>query len=1130
MLSLILLGVLTTEPEAVGNGGASAATSTPAPDFERDIRPIFVQHCASCHGESKQRSGYRVDVRQTALAGGDLGEAAIVPGKPDESRLLDRVSDNADRSERMPPANSGVAALTPEQVHVLRDWIAGGAVWPDSLAGEQLDQRHLHWAWQPLVRPPVPDVGEPHPIDAFITARLRGAGLERNPPADRRSLGRRLSFDLTGLPPEPERLAAFVAEDRPDAAAKYVDELLASPRYGERWARHWLDVVRFAESDGFETNRIRPNAWPYRDYVIAAFNNDTPYDRFILEQLAGDAVGVDAATGFLVGGAVDIVTSPDPALTAQQRSDALHDMVTATGSAFLGLTVNCARCHDHKFDPIRASDYFAMVACFSGVRHGERNIRPGNYAERLAEADSLRSQRGPLLAKIAAIQPTTHRQRLLLLDDTNVSAAEVSTPAVFELVPPRGVEQHAAGTGRGEANDPGDLLRLPNLGGNFQWWDNVAHQTLLAYAPRVNGLQRVWISWGCGRNSHARDAAYLLDADGDPATTGDQTEIARVDQRLFADGTGMPLPDKPLWSGFRDAGVHTFTPTTRLLLKAGATADPVSADVVLFEDLSGLSADVLQTRLKQAGSLPPLRPLATAREQVDRFPPVDAKFVRFTVKATNLYEPCLDELEVFSVEATPRNVAAASAGGVPTSSGNYPESSKHRLSHVNDGRYGNDFSWISSEVGGGWVQIEFPNVERIDRVVWSRDRLPTPQFNDRTAVEYEISVSLDGTTWSPVANSDDRLPQTYPHRPAPIRTLIGVSPEQFAVAEKAVKELAALDARIQSLVAMERLYAGTFTDPEPTFRLHRGDPLQPREPIEPGPLSSFPGEWSLSNPGDEQQRRIALARWIASPENRLTARVMVNRVWHYHFGVGLVDTPSDFGLNGGRPSHPELIDWLAAEFIASGWSVKSLHRIICGSRTYQQSAANNPAAQRIDTSNRLLWRFPSRRLEAEALRDAILSVSGQLNLTMGGPGFDLFEPNNNYVKVYTTKTTFTSDDFRRMVYQTKPRGELDTLFGSFDCPDAGQIAPRRTVSTTPLQALNLLNSAFLLEQSDRFAERLKQERPGDSAGQIDRAFQLAFGRSPAESEASAAASLVADHGLSMLCRALFNANEFVIVY
>jgi hypothetical protein len=321
-----------------------------------------------------------------------------------------------------------------------------------------------------------------------------------------------------------------------------------------------------------------------------------------------------------------------------------------------------------------------------------------------------------------------------------------------------------------------------------------------------------------------------------------------------------------------------------------------------------------------------------------------------------------------------------------------------------------------------------------------------------------------------------------------------------------------------------------LNNPARRYRLFRGDPMMKKEEVVPAAITEFGGDLGLPADAPEQERRVALAKWIVDPKNPLTARVFVNRVWHYHFGTGIVDTPSDFGLNGGRPTHPELLDWLASEFMARGWSVKELQRLMVLSATYRQASRPYAEALKIDAGARLLWRFPPHRLEAEALRDTMLAVSGKLDLRMGGPGFDLFEPNDNYVKIYASRKEFGPEEFRRMVYQAKPRAQLDDVFGAFDCPDAGQIAPRRTSSTTPLQALNLLNSPFALQQAGFLAERLDKEANGDPAAQVSRAFLLAFGRAPSPEETAAATALIRDHGLKLFCRALFNANEFINVF
>ncbi len=971
---------------------AAAAELPPAAtrpvDFARDIQPIFQAKCYSCHGSEKQKGQLRLDRKADALKGGDSHAPDIIPGKSGESPLIRFVA-GVEQDLVMPPKGE---RLTTVQISLLRAWIDQGARWPEDGSGTSTK----HWAWQPVVRPAVPSIQgsgfrvqspktsstslstehrplNANPIDRFLAAKLAEKGLAFSPPADARTLIRRLYFTTIGLPPTPEEVAVFEREfqigSRQSAVGSLVDRLLASPHFGERWARHWLDVVRFAESNGYETNGTRKNAWPYRDWVIRAFNSDMPYDRFVAEQLAGDTFGVDEATGFIVGGPTDIVKSPDPVLTANQRAEDLNDFAATTASAFLGLTLHCARCHNHKFDPIAMTDYYAVVACFAGVQHGERAVKPANFAELTAKADALKAPLATVLRQLERFEPRA------------------------------------------------------------------------------------------------------------------QT------------GTNAPVSRRP--------------PVTR-----------------------GLN--------------------------LERFAPVAAKFLRFTIDETTLLEPCIDELEVFTAEAAPRNVALAAAGAKAFASSTLPGYAIHKLEHINDGQYGNERSWISNERGKGWVQIELAKVETIGRVAWSRDRDNVPRYNDRLATRYRIEVSRDGVAWQTVANSDDRLAFGTKAPGGITYSAEGLPPGEGAHLAELLAARKRLEADITAASTFPMVYAGRFVKPGETFRMHRGDPIQPREKVAPGALASFAPKLSLPADASDAERRLALAKWLGAPENPLTARVIVNRLWHYHFGTGLVDTPSDFGLNGGRPSHPELLDWLASELVSSGWKLKHIHRLMLTSEAFAQGSKysvfrNQSSVKQVgasvaptehwilnteyskraastDSANRLLWHFPARRLEAEPLRDAMLAVSSKLDRTMGGPGFDLFEPNGNYVKVYNSRADFGPAEFRRMIYQSKPRTELDNTFGAFDCPDAGQVSPKRTSSTTPLQALNLLNSPFAVQQAQFFAERVEREAGQGMDAQVKRAFQLIFTREPIAEEVEASVKLVQAHGVPALCRALFNANEFLTVF
>ncbi len=918
-------------------------------DYRTDVEPIFAKHCIGCHGAEKRESNFRLDLEKAAKQGGDFGEPAIVPGNSAESPVV-RYAAGID--VEMPPEGPPLSA---EEIGILRAWIDQGATWPQLPAGHaDVDAITTdHWSFQELTRPEVPKLESDWvagPIDAFIFDKLQSAELKPSPEADRVTLIRRLYLDMHGLPPTPKQVAAFVGDTREDAYEQLVRQALASPRYGERWGRHWLDVVRFAETNGFETNTPRPNAWPYRDYVIQSLNEDKPYDQFVVEQLAGDALGVDAATGFLVGGPYDTVKSPDINLTLMQRQDELADMVNTTGTALLGVTMGCARCHNHKFDPVLQKDYYALQAALAGVRHGERKLRGADNTARELKAKEVKRE----------------------LESLEIQLAEAE--------------------GQLDATEP------------------LAH-------PSV----------------------------------------------------------------------------------------------------SETSTDAVGTTV---------RPAVNPRRNVDRFSPVLAKRVRFTALATDgNSEPCIDELEIYTTGTPPRNVAIDREGPVVTSSGDYSGNAKHQLAHLNDGQYGNSRSWISNTTGRGWVELELPEPVEIDHVVWGRDR--QSNFVDRLAVEYRIEVSNTTEQWVVVADHTDRATESD----QPLEEALPASPESMAAGkqiETLQQQHAALAKRLAELSKPAMVYGGKFKQPKTTHRLYRGDPMQAREAVAPDTLSVM-GSLGLPLEAPEQERRLALARWIVGPGSWLSARVMANRVWHYHFGRGIVSTPSDFGAAGSPPSHPELLDWLASELIEGGWKLKPLHRQILLSNTYRQSNRPREHALEMDAGSRLLWRFPPRRLEAEAIRDSVLAVSGTLNLEVGGPGYSAFEPNENYVRVYTPREQFDVPQWRRMVYMTKVRMERDAVFGAFDSPDAAQVCPQRSRSTTPLQALNLLNSTFITDQAEHFAERLRAEAGPDPADQVRMAFLLTTGRVPDDEESNAAVTLIEQHSLEAFCRVAFNLNEFLFL-
>ena len=1103
ILSILLLGV--TLQDLVAQQAGILPVLDRKIDYASDVAPIFEKHCVDCHGVDVQESNLRVDVKASLLRGGDLGEPAILKGKGADSFLIQVVA-GTHKDLKMPPEGKG---LSDTEVSILRTWIDQGVEWPGQADSSKLTTDH--WSFQEIVRPAEPQLKSPwvqNAIDKYILAALQEKGIQPSDSATPLELLRRLRLINHGLPPTAQQMKRF---STPGSYSELVDEILESPHFGERWASHWLDLVRFGETTGYEVNRERPNAFHYRDYVIAAFNQDKPYDVFVKEQIAGDQIGDGIGTGFLVAGPNDLVKSSDPNLTKMQRQDELADYINATGTTFLGLTIGCARCHNHKFDAITQRDYYAMQAVFAGVRHGNRPLSPSpDHLEREAFVDAqIRKLETELLHYVDVPQGS-----LIQIDES--MAGQTGVRGFEELQPKRALGKNVSGTGQGQSSDAGDSARLPNIsGGSYFWWDQQGPSDLGQYHLLARGTYRIWLSWGAGPQSHATDVQYVLDRDGDVTTREDQTLLAEVNQLNFADGS-TPQQKVPLWSGVFDAGVHDLTPAATVILRRKSSGKAITTDVLLLEPAT--KGD------KTSRQRPNLRSAVTAAFNREVFKPVQARYVRMTISAATSSEPCLDELSIFAGE---ENVGLVSKGAIATASSNLPGYPIHQIKHLNDGVFGNSNSWISNESGKGWAQIELPEPSLITSIEWSRDR--QGKYTDRVATGYRFEVSLDGQQWQVVASSDDRVPFQSPVKIALQYRFDGVPASERELAEQKLLQLQAYKAELSKLNSRTVVYAGTFTSPEVIYRLYRGDFNAPREAVGPDALEVF-GTLGLTQESTDGQRRSAFANWVASPDNPLTARVIVNRLWQFHFGTGIVDTPSDLGRAGTLPTHPELLDFLASELIDHDWSLKHIHRLIMESATYQQSSQPRKEAVAVDASARYLWRFPPRRLEAEVIRDSILQVSGSLDTRMGGTGFPGFEVQAENVRHYFPIKEFGPQHWRRMVYMTKVRQEKDAVFGVFDCPDASQVVDKRSRSTTPLQALNLFNSTFVLQQCEILAEQLEEDFSDDVAAQVRQVLHRAFGRIPDEIEIDEAAEFVKEEGLVQFCRAIFNANEFVFVH
>ena len=896
-----------------------------AVDFESDIQPIFEEHCASCHGDRKQKGDVHVDRRADLLRGGESGIPSLVPGDPAESYLLEMLRDS-DPEFRMPFEED---PLPEEQIALIEEWIAEGADWPgqmDAIADEGVETDH--WSFQPVERPDVPDSDGAEPVDAFLLQALEEAGIRPNGAGDARSLIRRASITLTGLPPTPEEVVAFQSEytANPDQAYEaLVDELMASPHFGERWAQHWLDVIRWAETNGSEANLYRKNAWVYRDYVVRAFNEDVPYDQFIREQIAGDSYDAGEATGFLVAGPhVPAATvGREPSAIRQARADRMDEVMQTVGAAMMAITLNCARCHNHKFDPVSIKDYYSMTGVFQDIEFGGR--RP-----ELPESHPKQKAARPLWTEISK-----HRAAL-------------------------------------------------RMSGN---WEE---------------------DWGAYRELH--------------------------------------------------------------------------------------------------------------------FNPVVAKSLRATFLSKRVR---LDELEVFGTEERQKNLALAKHGTEVKGPVHMRADIRQAEGYVNDGEYGTMVWGAAMKEGSDeqpWIEIHFPELKEINRMRLSSNReyyydvdylttMPSMGFSD-----YKIEIENADGEWVEVAS----LPK--------IRKANEADADRAATLTSLSKAIETLEQE-----GPKSAFVGRFVDPAVTRVLARGSPENPRDEVDPAGPVVLGGKLGLSSDTPGPERRKVFADWIADEGNPLTSRVMVNRIWHHIFGMGIVPTTSDFGDAGARPSHPELLDWLAAEFVeptvsdASPWSMKSMIRMLVMSDAFRRSSAPNKDAIAKDATSTLLWRFPPRRVEAEVIRDSILFASGKLDKSIGGKSFRIHNIKKTYAQ-WQVVNNYGPETWRRMLYQERMRRVDDQMFTAFDFPDCGQVRAKRPVSTTPLQALNLLNSDFSREQAAHLAERAKREAGSVSVeDQVRRSFQLLLNRDPDSEELALSNEVANEAGLEVVCRSLINSNEFAFL-
>ncbi len=995
-----MFAAFVTQKLCLGDESKTKTPGTQPVDFERDIQPIFRDHCLSCHGETTQESDYRLDVREIAMRGGSLGEAPIVAGNSEASPLVHLI-DGSDESMLMPPASSNKPRLSRQQVATIKAWIDQNATWPDSANATIIDKSDW-WSLHPMSRPTVPMSESANPIDAFVEAEYAKRGLTGTEMADRRTLVRRLYFDLIGLPPTLNDVERFVADQSPQAWARLVDSLLASPRYGERWARHWLDVVHFGETHGYDKDKLRENAWPYRDYVIRAFNEDKPYARFVQEQIAGDVLYPDTrdgveARGFIAAGPWDFIGHAEVSESKIDGKIARHidrdDMVQNTMLTFNSMTVGCAQCHDHKFDAISQEDYYRLQAVFAAVDRTDVEYHEDSHVN--DQFNELKAANNETDSSLAAIESSLEKQ-------AGASLAEL--------------DQLISLAGKTDANTKPEFgyhTEIANAHDVIKW-------VQVDLGKRVN-IDRVVLQ-PCYDDFNGIGAGF-----GFPV----RFKVEASDDEAFATGVTL-LRDRHDETYENDVANPGLTPFT---ITAGPELPPTRYVRVTATKLAPRKDDYI---------------LALSELQV------------FDAGGNNVTLNCdVDSLD--SIEASPR--------------------------------------WSRQNLTDGIAPQGASKRTRQELVV-QRDELLL-SFAD-TALRAKLLA---------LRENSKTLNRLMSDLPPPRRVYAGA---------------------VHTGTGNFRGTGNEGGRPRAIHVLHRGDVNQPQTEVQPGALSAIsclPAQFELSPDHSEGDRRAALARWLTDPTHPLTWRSIVNRVWQYHFGRGIVETSNDFGRNGSLPSHPALLDWLATEFRDNGGSLKDLHRLIVTSKTYQQASTVRTDFEAIDANNVFLWRMNRTKLDAECIRDSVLAVSGRLNLKMGGESFRDFvieSPQHSPHYEYALHDPNDTQSHRRSIYRCIVRSQLQPFMSALDCADPSMQVERRNESLSPIQALALLNNGLMVTSAARFAEKLDASG-NDLATQVEFAFRGALAREPSRSEREMYTQYAEQFGLANMCRVIFNLNEFAFV-
>jgi hypothetical protein len=1089
----------------------TAAAADPTPEgiefFEKKIRPVLVDTCFRCHGTGKKlKGGLRLTSRNGLLTGGDTGPA-IIPGQPAKSLLVKAIG-YKDPDLRMPPKSK----MADDQIAHFIKWIEMGAPWPkdESKAAASgvkpfdLKERAKHWAFQPLrkVVPPAVKTKDwaRSPIDTFVLAGLEAHGLTPAPPANKRTLLRRVTFDLIGLPPTPAEIDAFLADDSPRAFAKVVDRLLASPHYGERWGRHWLDLVRFAETAGHEFDFELPDAYAYRDYIIRAFNSDLPYDQFVVEHIAGDLLTTPRrhpaerwnesiiGTGFWFLG--ESKHSPvDIRGDAADRTDNQIDVLTKT---FLGLTVSCARCHDHKFDAISTRDYYALAGYLRSSRFQRAYI---DAPERTKETiDRLRDLQARARKTAIVVTARTRKEQAEQLAAYLLAARRTERSKVLAKVPH--LDGDSLARFRKAYNKAGSRNPVAPL---FVWRelaDPPANTSDRPFTARRRDLLK-------RLRSQARTAAQNNTR---PIFFADFKDTAYKDWFVTGDAFGTG----PSRSGDVVLGADRRSPVRRVLPAGLAHSGLVSGRLQGLLRSKTFTIGKKQIWYRLGGSGGQVNLIIDGFQQI-RDPIYGG--LTFGVRSGDRMEWHVQDVSMWIGHRAYIEIIDQGAGHVAVEQVLFandwqPAAGPNSLLV----RMMDDARLTSAEALAGKYQKLF--LDLLDQ--WQAGKLAAQEdAGDRIAL---LNWLLESAAFA-------ALPSPRADRPT-------------GDGSKVVDLLARCRQLEDGLDEPKKAMAMADGTGENEHVFIRGShknlgPEVPRRFLEAIGGGKQPAPAVGSG-------RLALARRLVDPGNPLPPRVLVNRLWQHHFGEGIVRSPDNFGVLGERPTHPELLDFLAGEFVRRGWSIKKMHRLLLLSSTYQMASRTNAHADRIDPQNKGWHRMPVRRLEAEAIRDAILAVAGRLDQKLYGPSVAPYLTPFMIGRGRPDHSGPLDGAGRRSIYLGVRRNFLTPMFLAFDYPIPFTTMGKRSVSNVPAQALTLMNNPFVVQQAERWAGRVLAEPGRTDKERIMRMYVMAFGRPPLATELDEALTFLVEQGKEYgraddprawadLCHVLLNVKEFIFI-